>query len=38
MVSLSMEVERVFDCVSRWYSGLSSMEPINLVCWSGGRF
>ncbi len=38
MISLSMEVERVFDCVRRSYSGLSSIEPTKVVCLPGGRF
>lgn len=38
MISLSMDVESVFDWVRRWYSGLSSIEPTCVVCLSAGRF
>ena len=36
MISLSMDIERVLDCVSRWYSGLSSIDPMTLFCVSAG--
>ena len=38
MISLSIEVDRVLEVVSRWYSGLSSRDPMVVVCLSGGRF
>ena len=37
MISESIEVERVLDWVRRWYSGLSSIEPMWVVCLSSGK-